>query len=56
MITGRDLISEFELEPSPLFKKILHIIEEARLCGKARTRSDALQMAKEILAGHASNA
>ncbi len=56
LITGRDLISEFELEPSPLFKKILHIIEEARLCGKARTRSDALQMAKEILAGHASNA
>jgi tRNA nucleotidyltransferase/poly(A) polymerase len=53
LITGRDLIAEFELVPSPLFKEILHSIEEARLSGKARTRSDALRMAKKILAGHA---
>ena len=53
LITGRDLIAEFELAPSALFKEILHIIEEARLCGKLKTRSDALQMVREILAGHA---
>lgn len=52
LITGRDLIAEFELVPSPLFKEILHMIEEARLCGKAKTRSEALQMVKEILTGH----
>ena len=56
LITGRDLIKEFELAPSPLFKEILHIIEEARFCGKAKTRSDALKMVKEILAGHAPGA
>jgi tRNA nucleotidyltransferase/poly(A) polymerase len=53
LITGRDLMAEFELEPSPLFKEILHVIEEARLSGRAKTRSDALQMVKKILAGHA---
>ncbi len=53
LITGRDLITEFKLRPSPLFKEILHAIEEARLCGKAKTRSEALQMAREIMAWRA---
>ncbi len=53
LITGRDLITEFKLVPSPLFREILHTIEEARLCGKAKTRTEALQMVKEIMAGQA---
>jgi tRNA nucleotidyltransferase/poly(A) polymerase len=53
LITGRDLINEFKLAPSPLFREILYAIEEARLCGKAKTRSEALQMVKEIMAGQA---
>ncbi len=53
LITGRDLITEFKLAPSPLFREILHAIEEARLCGKTKTRSEALQMVKEMMAGQA---
>jgi poly(A) polymerase len=52
LISGRDLIDEFELAPSPLFKRILRVVEEKRLSGKTRTRSDALQMVKNFLAEH----
>jgi tRNA nucleotidyltransferase/poly(A) polymerase len=50
LISGRDLIREFGLTPSPLFKKILFIVEEERLSAEAMSRSDALQMVKKILA------
>ena len=49
LISGRDLIKEFELSPSPLFKKILRIVEEERLSAQTMTRPEALQMVKDFL-------
>lgn len=49
LITGRDLIRELGLAPSPLFKKILLAIEEARLTQSNMTRGEALSMAGNLL-------
>lgn len=49
LITGRDLIREFNLQPSPLFKKILTMIEEERLSGNLENRQQAMARVKEIL-------
>lgn len=50
LITGADLITEFNLIPSPRFKKILAAVEEARLSKKLTTRKEALQLVEDILA------
>jgi putative nucleotidyltransferase with HDIG domain len=49
LITGYDLIHEFGLTPSPLFKKILKIVQEERLSDKINTRQEAIRLAKKIL-------
>lgn len=49
LINGDDLIGEFGLTPSPLFKKILHLVEEAQLTNKATSRSDAIELVKDFL-------
>jgi len=49
LITGHDLIDEFGLTPSPLFKKLLNRIKEARLSNKIQNRQEALKLAKELL-------
>ena len=49
LITGNDLINEFGLSPSPLFKKIISSIEEARLSNQINTKQEALALAKNIL-------
>ena len=49
LITGRDLIQELGLAPSPLFKKILLAVEEARLIQNNLTRSEALSLARNLL-------
>jgi len=49
LITGNDLINELGLTPSPLFKKILKIVQEERLSNKISTRQEALMLAKEVL-------
>ena len=51
LITGADLISEFNLIPSPRFKKILATVEEARLSKKLTTREEALKLVDDILTG-----
>jgi len=50
LITGADLITEFNLPPSPRFKKILAAVQEARLSQKFTTRREALQLVEDILA------
>ena len=50
LITGDDLIYEFGLTPSPLFKTILARVEEARLTKRIKTRAAALKLVKKI--GH----
>lgn len=49
LITGHDLIEEFGLSPSPLFKKILSVVEESRLSGNINSRDEALLLVKDFL-------
>ncbi|MGD2186495.1 MAG: HD domain-containing protein [Desulfobacterales bacterium] len=49
IITGRDLIHEFGLKPSPRFKKILDRVEEERLSRSDMTRKDALALVKKLI-------
>ncbi|UCH19408.1 MAG: CCA tRNA nucleotidyltransferase [Deltaproteobacteria bacterium] len=50
LITGTDLIKTFGLKPSPLFKKILTNLEEARLSGSIRNKSEAEAWIRHFLA------
>jgi len=49
LITGKDLIKDLGLSPSPLFKTILDITEEARISGTIKTKQEALDLAAKIL-------
>jgi len=49
LITGDDLIQEFALTPSPVFKKILSQVEHARLSRTVGTRSEALKLVNKLL-------
>ena len=49
LITGRDLINDFALTPSPLFKKILRRVEEARISKKIINKDEAMQLVKKFL-------
>jgi len=49
LITGRDLINDFALTPSPLFKKILTRVEEARISKKIKNKSEAIKLVNKIL-------
>lgn len=50
MITGDDLIREFDLPPSPQFKQILSELEDDILEGKVSTKDEALKTVRGILA------
>jgi tRNA nucleotidyltransferase/poly(A) polymerase len=47
LINGHDLMLHLNLSPSPLIKKILLAIEEARFAGEIETRGEALLFAKK---------
>ncbi|MFH0754993.1 MAG: HD domain-containing protein [Candidatus Omnitrophota bacterium] len=47
LLSGHDLIKELELEPGPLFSKILLKVEEEQQLGKIVTRQDALAFARK---------
>ena len=49
LITGRDLINDFALAQSPLFKKILRQVEEARISQKIKNKDEAILLVKDIL-------
>jgi hypothetical protein len=49
LLTGRDLITEFHLAPSPLFKTILEHVEEIRIAGGIGTRQEALAWVASFL-------
>ncbi|MGD8610300.1 MAG: HD domain-containing protein [Desulfobacterales bacterium] len=49
LISGQDLIAEFELKPSPLFKKILDRVEEERLSRREMTRQEAVRLVRELI-------
>jgi poly(A) polymerase len=48
LITGKDLLEELNLQPGPLFREILELVEEARFEGKITSRNQALKMAAEF--------
>lgn len=50
LITGHDLIHVFGLTPSPLFKKILNFVDEARFTHAVKTKSEALELVRNYLA------
>jgi len=49
LITGHDLIAEFGLTPSPLFRKILDRVKENRLSGNIKDRTGALKLAADCI-------
>jgi tRNA nucleotidyltransferase/poly(A) polymerase len=49
LITGHDLIAEFGLKPSALFKKLLDRVEEERLSKKEMSREEALALVGELI-------
>jgi len=49
LITGNDLIEKFGLPPSPLFKRILSIVEESRISNDIKNRNEAFSLVKELL-------
>jgi tRNA nucleotidyltransferase/poly(A) polymerase len=49
LITGHDLIHMFGLVPSPLFKKILNFVDEAKLTHTINNRSEAIELVRDYL-------
>jgi tRNA nucleotidyltransferase/poly(A) polymerase len=49
LLTGADLIAEFGLSPSPLFQKILGMVEETRLSRSLMERSEAIELVRRFL-------
>ena len=49
LITGNDLIEEFGLSPSPLFKRILSVVEESRISNDIKNREEAFSLVKETI-------
>jgi|GEM_PF-452490 len=52
VITGDDVIKEFHLTPSPLFKKVLSHVEDMFLEGVIGSREEALEEARRFLNTH----
>jgi poly(A) polymerase len=48
LITGKDLIHELRLEPGPQFRFVLDQVEEARMEGRVRNRTEALALARDL--------
>jgi hypothetical protein len=55
LISGHDLTAEFELAPSPLYKKILARVEEERLSRSDMTRQEAFNLVRELIRNQGSN-
>lgn len=49
LITGFDLIETFGLAPSPSFKKILNLVDEAKLSGTINSKPEALRLVRDFL-------
>ena len=49
LLTGKDLISHFNISPSPIFKFLLNSVEIDRLAGRIHTKGEALKLAGQLL-------
>ncbi|NLI75669.1 MAG: CCA tRNA nucleotidyltransferase [Candidatus Riflebacteria bacterium] len=50
LLTGTDLITQFRLQPGPLFKEILAGLKEAQALGTVQTREQALEFVSHLVA------
>lgn len=50
VVDGRELMSALELAPGPMVGGLLESIREAQAAGEVRTRAEALDLARELLA------
>ncbi len=49
IVSGNDVMKEFDIKPGPRVGKILKLIEDAQLEGKVKNKSEALKYAKDKL-------
>ena len=49
LISGHDLMDEFDLEEGPRIGKLLEVVREAQVEGEVKTKEDALALVKELL-------
>ena len=49
LITGKDLITELHLDPGPVFKDILDLVEEEYMQKSISSREEALELARAYL-------
>ena len=49
LLSGKDLLSEFDLEPGPQVGRLLEAVREAQAVGKVSTREEALDLAAQLL-------
>ena len=49
LLNGNDLIGQFKLSPSPLFQIVLDRVEESRVLGSIRSKSEAESLARNII-------
>lgn len=52
LLNGDDLIQNFKLTPSSLFRLILDKVEEGRVLGTVKTKNEAEAIAQQIIATH----
>jgi hypothetical protein len=50
LVSGRDLMHHFDLQPSALVGDLLKAVEEERLAGRVASRAEAMAHAAEYLA------
>ena len=49
LITGRDLLEEFGLDPGPLIGDLLEYVREAQVMGEVNTREEAIEFLRKYL-------
>ena len=54
LLSGKDLLAEFDLRPGPQVGELLEAVREAQAVGKVSTRQEALDLARQLLTGASS--
>lgn len=49
LLSGRDLLERFNMEPGPAVGRILRTLQEAQATGEVTTTEEALQLAQSLL-------
>lgn len=56
LLDGKDLMSDFGLEPGPVLGDLLRLVDEARALGKIETREQAIELVRSNLVSGEGNA